>query len=143
MIKTLFLPTGSLSAPQYWRACLVLYFVHWTVFAGALFGFGQSGLGGATFLLVTSLALIYPYYCVYAKRLHNIGVSRIFFIPIVLSYYLLLLALGSAGQKFIAHDVMAVYSAPFLVFAMTSLATLVVDIFVGILKRPSALILQH
>jgi len=77
MLKTLFTPTGQLTRNEFFKGCLALYIVQCLIFIVSVYGLTQI-MTQAWFwgwALVT-VFMIYPYHCLYGKRLDELKLSR-------------------------------------------------------------------
>ena len=83
--SVLFSPNGRIGARTFWRGLIVLLMAVIilqvaSVYAGQLVG----GIAG-----VISLGLVYPYLCVFGKRLHDAGKSAWWFLLFLFGYVVL------------------------------------------------------
>lgn len=104
MMGILFNPQGRIQANQFWKGIIIL--VAFQIVLQVLQYVGVN-LGSAMSFL--SLALVYPYLCVYGKRLHDSNKSAWMFLLFLLGYIVISIVsvffipgLGDFLQEFIA-----------------------------------------
>lgn len=83
--SVLFSPNGRIGPRTFWRGLIILLMVVIvtqvaSVYAGPILG-GIAGL--------VSIALVYPYLCVFGKRLHDAGKSAWWFLLFLLGYFII------------------------------------------------------
>lgn len=86
----LFSPNGTVSGRPYWIACALLILAELAImlssYAVILRGDSLQSLMMGSMFSVLLWLLIYPYFCVYGKRLRDVGASAWFFLLILLVY---------------------------------------------------------
>ncbi len=81
----LFNPNGRIQANQFWQGIIVLVGVQ--IVIQVLTVYGPQAL--APILQLISIAIIYPYICVYGKRLHDANKSAWMYLLFLLGYLIL------------------------------------------------------
>jgi len=92
----LFDPTGRIGPRDFWRGVILL--VASQVIMQTALVYGPPIL--VVILSILSLALVYPYLCVFGKRLHDAGKSAWFFVLLLVGYLLIAQIAGQILQPF-------------------------------------------
>lgn len=90
LLQTLFNPNGTVRGKPYWLGAIVLVLLAFILqFLGFVFTLSAENIGevmrGSVFSMLLWL-LIYPYFCLYGKRLHDMGHPATWFLLILLIY---------------------------------------------------------
>lgn len=90
IVETLFIPSGRIRGKDYWIGCAVLLIAAVLLQYGAyqmiLSAEGVAGMMMGSMVSILLWLLIYPYFCLFGKRLHDIGAPATWFILIIFLY---------------------------------------------------------
>lgn len=98
MLKTIFVPSGELRPFDFFKGCLILFFVQCAIYLTGMLAVLQWGSqANFWFIMILTSALIYPYYCLYGKQLDALKISRLWFLPITIVFMLSIVPMYTLG----------------------------------------------
>ena len=86
----LFNPNGRIGKNTFWRGAIAVLVI--TIVISIVGAYVPGGWSIAFGLL--SFALVYPYLCVYGKRIHDAGLSAWIFVALLIGYFILSYFIG-------------------------------------------------
>ncbi len=89
LIYILFSPKGRIGPKDFWRGIIIL--IGFQIVSGVLTLYGPVFI--ALLLSFISFFIIYPYYCVFGKRLHDAGKSSWMFLLFMIGYIVILMVI--------------------------------------------------
>lgn len=88
LMQILFSPKGRIGPGAFWRGIIIL--LSFQIVVTIIGMYGPASVAGI--LEILSILTIYPYLCVFGKRLHDSGKSAWMFLLFVLGYVIILIA---------------------------------------------------
>lgn len=103
MLKILFVPRCELRPFDFFKGCLILFFVQCAIYVTGMLAVLQWGAqANFWFIIIFTSALIYPYYCLYGKQLDALKISRLWFLPIAIVFMLSVVPMYTLGATVFA-----------------------------------------
>ena len=96
-------PKGRIGPAQFWRGIVLLLIVSLVISALQLFVLGNQGIA-SKLLGALNMALIYPLFCLYSKRLHDNGKSAWLFLLVILWLFIISIFIVVPGMKEAMHN---------------------------------------